>query len=340
MSNQSTIFNVMLARVYGGTDHMFCNYSKALESEGYNVVNIIRRNAKVAKRVDHVGIGVINQYDFIAAFKIHRMYKKLKPKVIIAHGLRALKLIKMFKKNCTVVLVAHNYAIKYYPEVNYIICLTRDLKRYAENLGYKKSQICLVPNFIDAAAERILTPPRPKNTIRLGAMGRMVHQKGFDVLLRACALLQNHQRNYKVIIAGDGEERAKLERLAGELKLHNVEFVGWLDNVDEFYNHIDVFCLTSRTESFGLVLLEAMSRKKLVIAPNIQGPAEIIKNHKNGILFESQDYRALEKKLRLVLQNPKMIEDIAERGHVGFLSEYTIEKVAPKLSRLLKQIGA
>ena len=93
----------------------------------------------------------------------------------------------------------------------------------------------------------------------LGAMGRFVPEKGFDLLLKSLKMLKDKKYKFKLLLAGDGAERGMIEKMISELGLKKeVELVGWVDNLASFYKQINVFCLSSRKESFGL-----LNRKKL-----------------------------------------------------------------------------
>ena len=77
----------------------------------------------------------------------------------------------------------------------------------------------------------------------------------------------------------------------------NVKFLGNVDNIPEFLNKIDICVVPSRSEGFGLALVEAMAMGVPCIASNIAGPAEIIKNEETGILFNNSDSVELANKI-------------------------------------------
>ncbi len=117
-------------------------------------------------------------------------------------------------------------------------------------------------------------------------IGRMVMQKGPDILLEAVPRVLAHRGDAVFVFAGEGDMRSSLEHRARELGVeHAVRFLGYVpDDVHlELLNACDFVVMPSRNEPFGLVLLEAWSAGKLVIATDLGGPGENIDNFINGI---------------------------------------------------------
>lgn len=121
------------------------------------------------------------------------------------------------------------------------------------------------------------------------ALGRHVHQKGFDVLLRA---MVDVPTSHDLILAGDGPERGALERLAEELGIEErVVFPGRLDSaaVRQHMKGASVFVLPSRHEPFGIVNLEAMASGTPVVATRVGGVPEFVVDGVTGVLVEAGD---------------------------------------------------
>ena len=115
---------------------------------------------------------------------------------------------------------------------------------------------------------RFLAIPRTKETgdpLVVGALGRLEHAKGFDVLIQALAELPADR--FRLRIAGDGSQREELERLAAGLE--HVEFVGHLDDPAPFLAACDVLAMPSRYEAFGLVCAEAKAAGLPVVVSDV-----------------------------------------------------------------------
>jgi glycosyltransferase involved in cell wall biosynthesis len=126
------------------------------------------------------------------------------------------------------------------------------------------------------------------------AAGRLVHDKGFDLLLRAWARVVPACENWKLKIAGDGPLKDMLISLSKELQIEDkVEFLGVQSEMDQLYSACGLFVLSSRAEGFGLVLLEAMNNgARLVAFACSAAPIEMLQGGV-GRLVPNGDYNAL-----------------------------------------------
>lgn len=163
------------------------------------------------------------------------------------------------------------------------------------------------------------TPPHPwlgsdRNVPVVLSVGRLVQQKGFDVLLRAIGLLHHRGTRVRLIILGDGPLRAELEAVARELGIANsVALLGFVDNPRRYLQGCDVFVLASRSEGFGLALTEAMSLGKPVIATRAPGgPTEIIRDSDNGLLVPVDDPAALAEAIARVVTDRAFATRLAQ----------------------------
>jgi glycosyltransferase involved in cell wall biosynthesis len=137
------------------------------------------------------------------------------------------------------------------------------------------------------------------------AVGRLTRQKDYPILFRAFSLVRQ-VRPAKLLILGEGEERANLERLAIELGIQNdVSMPGFVDNPFAFMAKASVFVLSSAWEGFGNVLVEALACGCPVVATDCRsGPREILDNGRYGRLVPVGDHEALAKAILETLDNP------------------------------------
>ena len=121
------------------------------------------------------------------------------------------------------------------------------------------------------------------------AVGRLHAVKDHAFLIRACAQLQAAAVDFECCIAGEGPERPQLERLIQQLGLEGrVTLLGHIkhEQLDSLYGRADVVVLTSRSEGLPLVLMEAMARGRIVIAPAMTGIPELVIPGKTGFLYQ------------------------------------------------------
>ncbi len=116
--------------------------------------------------------------------------------------------------------------------------------------------------------------------------GRLVHQKGPDLLLDAIPYVLRFHPHAKFVFAGDGEMRGSLERRSHQLGVaHATRFIGFQHNgtLANLYKACDAVCVPSRNEPFGIVVLEAWSAGKPVVSSRNGGPAEFVWHEVNGL---------------------------------------------------------
>ena len=122
------------------------------------------------------------------------------------------------------------------------------------------------------------------------AVGRLHPIKDHAFLVRACQQLKARGLNCHCLIAGEGQERTQLEKLIKDLDLQaEVELLGHLSRrqLDSYYALANLVVLTSRSEGIPLVLMEAMARGRVVLAPNITGIPELVVEGKTGFLYRA-----------------------------------------------------
>jgi glycogen(starch) synthase len=175
------------------------------------------------------------------------------------------------------------------------------------------SRSSVIFNGLDLPA--LLSKPLPTERPRLLCLGRLQTQKGFDLALSALPAVLDRFPEVRLTIAGDGPERAALERGASELKLTGfVDFIGWVspDKVPELINTATIVLMPSRWEGFGLVALEAGLLARPVIATRVGGLPEVIADGETGILMESENSRALADAIMLLLADPEKAARIGQ----------------------------
>lgn len=215
--------------------------------------------------------------------------------------------------------------------VDYALFGTESAAGVARSKGYRGPDR-VIPQF--GVDPDLFHPPARRDAGRvltIGAAGRLVPEKGLDILLNAAAGLSGIWRLH---IAGEGPERSALERLAVELGIgERVVFDGAIPSMEmpAYLRELDVLVLPSRTrprwkEQFGRILIEAMASEVAVIGaasgeiPNVIGEA--------GLVFPEGDAEALRGCLQRLLQEPGLRDRLGTRGRERVLQSYTQARVA------------
>jgi colanic acid/amylovoran biosynthesis glycosyltransferase len=163
------------------------------------------------------------------------------------------------------------------------------LERYPRVNAAKVVVARLGVEISNRAAPTVATARTEGAPLRLLAVGRLHAVKNHAFLVRACAQLSDRGVRFECSIAGEGPERRNLEALIRHCDLgHRVRLLGHVprERMDSFYDWADMVVLTSRSEGIPLVLMEAMARGTIVLAPAITGIPELVLAGRTGFLYQ------------------------------------------------------
>ena len=149
------------------------------------------------------------------------------------------------------------------------------------------------------------------------AIGRVVHKKGFDLLLQAFALLTDMPRECGLVIGGEGTELTSLRAHASRLGISDrVYFPGRLNRAQVAWamRQARCFVMPSRLEPFGIVVLEAWRAGTAVIASSIGGAPEFVEDGVTGLLVDPHDGKRLARALGSLLTDPDLAADLGRAG--------------------------
>jgi glycosyltransferase involved in cell wall biosynthesis len=186
-----------------------------------------------------------------------------------------------------------------------------------------------------------VTPPRFEPPLRLLAVSRLAppeRRKGLDDLLRALARLRASGVDARLDVAGDGEDRARLERLARELSLaERVTFHGRVAAADlgRLYGACDVFTLPSGREGFGIVYLEALAHARPVVAADAAGAPFVVRPGVSGHLVPYGDPERLAHCLAEIAARPDDARRLGLAGRGLLEREFTFEILVERTRALL-----
>ncbi|WPY00493.1 Glycosyltransferase family 4 protein [Candidatus Trichorickettsia mobilis] len=333
------VLNIMLSRKLGGIEQSFLDYSFALKSQNINVINVTSVFAKVnSSSATSIKLPNLGPWDFFSMLYLIILVVFIKPDLIIVHGNRAVNFARKAGKRCPIVGIAHNYKVADLLKCNYIIALTEHMREYLIKQHFEESCIQVIPNMINIRKDPVVR--KFHSPVVIGTMTRFVKKKGVDILLKSLAKLRDQHYNFKAIIGGGGEEESNLLKLVQELKLEQyVSFVGWINNKEKFFNEVDIFCVPSLHEPFGIIILEAMVNSMPIVSTNTEGPSEIIRNRHDGLLCTAGSVDDLTLKLAYLLINSMDAKKYAENAYVRVNDKYTTSVVAPQLANFVKTIS-
>ena len=291
-----------------------------LARESLRAVKILRdKKRAVIEAIQSVDEGVLittrpednvllSQYGRPGALKIAQLHQD--------HRFDA-KLVKSFQRD--------------YGGVDIFALLTPGLRDEVRDMlkGHNEhTEVVYIPNFLEHYPEDTDKYPREKTVL---AVGRLHEVKRFELLIRLFSAVHTQFPDWKLRIVGDGEERGKLEAVIRELRAEDyVNLTGREDaaGVEEEMLRASVYAMTSRSEGFPFVLLEAQSCGLPVIAFDVRvGPGFVVRDGVNGFLVPDLVYEAFCEKLAALMKDEELRQKMSEaaKEHAAAFSR---EKVA------------
>ncbi len=291
---------------------------------------------------------VINPFlDILTFFKLYLMIKRERPQIVHTHTSKAGFLGRWAAKLADVPIIIHTpHGHIFYGYfhwlitrffifleritsliTDYIVTLTKRGRK--EHLRYRIGPPCkFIPihsgierkRFEEIRANREEKKRElgiPLEAKVLGTIGRLEPIKGHLYLLKAAKLIVENPRfqETRFLLVGRGPLRKKLEREISLLGIRkNVQFLGFREDISEILNIFDIFVLPSLNEGMGRVLLEAMLMGKPVVASNVGGIPDIVKDEETGLLVPCKDFKALSERIIELLKNPEKAKFLGRKG--------------------------
>ncbi len=344
----------------GGIEICVVNVANALVKRGYNVVllSVLNSNEIGEKLLPEVEVVYLTSMHrggesyvyklfrrIISYWALRRKIKSLKNSILVSTRHEYNIMLSKFasKDNLRIAQMHHDYIDikgfsrdirKKYHNIDYFLLLTEDVCNEVKSImrGYNNRTQCItIPNLYPDADLPANKGYERKN-IAL-AVGRLSQEKGFLRLLDVWHEVVRHEGQYMLYIVGEGKERGALELRIKELKIdQTVRLLGALTNqeVRKLMQESKVYCMTSYTEAFSLVLLESLNNGLPQIAFDVRvGPRNLILNGETGYLVKDGDIKAFSSKIIELFENEERWESMS-KASIEQASRFSEEKVIDK----------
>ena len=284
---------------------LFNKYDIKIENfYGKNLFNFLPKKGYLASRFSYLFIFLIS------FFPLLKLSYKNKNEILIAHLITSLplSLACLFNTKIKLILRISGYPklniFRYYLwklsniKISYITCPSQALLEYLKNINlFNVKKLTYLPDAIINIKEikkQFLVDSKNQGKYIL-AVGRLTKQKNFSYLLSEYEKFLRINKNYKLIILGEGDEKNKLINICKKMNLiEHVTFKGQVNNVYDYMKKASVFVLSSLWEDPGFVIIESGFCNLFVVSSNCKnGPDEFLESGKGGILFESNKKNAL-----------------------------------------------
>ncbi|MBX9789761.1 MAG: glycosyltransferase [Pirellulales bacterium] len=351
----------------GGPEKTLLNSPRFIDSEYELRLAYIRpagdRKYDLPERAARLGVRLIDvpergPADPRTLWRLAAAVRGFRPDILHPHDYKtnvlAVLLAKMFRLK--VVTTLHGYVtvggrLDWYYRIDrsairrmdHVVVVSDDLLEVVRQIGVPDQRVTLIENAIDAGEYRRRGPVAaaktrlgvPSGRFVIGAVGRLAPEKGFEASIQALVRLVRDGWNAELWIAGDGDEREHLARLAAELNLsERVRLLGHRTDLIDLYQAFDVFVLSSLREGLPNVLLEALATEVPVVATNVAGVPRLIENGQSGFIVRSGKPEELSAAISLLLGDEPLRLRFAKAGRETIEQRYNFRVRMEKEKRV------
>jgi glycosyltransferase involved in cell wall biosynthesis len=346
-----------------GVGRVFCNVLPRFNKTKYNVIPCVLRKKDVLNdffmsqgiKIRYLGKTKFDPSTFMTLFKI---IKEEKIDILHLHqyGSSDFGRLAGFIAGVPVIIHSHDNDPNYplYQRIadlilahftDKVIAVSDSAKESTiKKRSIREDKVIVMHNALPLEEFHELTPEQKEEERRrlginpdyriIGTVTRLREEKGNKYFLEAAAEVLKVFPKTIFLIKGDGPLREELQNLSKKLNIEeNVIFYhGFISDIQKFYSIFDIKVIASVNEPFGLVMLEAMAMEKAIVATDIGGPREILKDGETGLLVPAKDPRMLAHKIIYLLENDQEIERLA-RNAKKESEKYDIDVYVRKLEK-------
>ena len=355
-----------------GAEAVILNLARALDAGGehHSMLGVFDNSAApnhelytvaLAQGLDAHLVPCRGQFDRSVPARIRNLAQRANVDLIHAHGYKADIYAYLAKSGTQVPLVStcHNwiendFTVRLYGSLdrfilrrfNAVAAVSNDVRDRLLKAGVASKHIHVIRNGIDLGSFRHIAEIRKRRIsgtvpIRIGLVGRLSEEKGVDVFLRAASEIPRGNPEPEFVVAGEGPDRAALERLIAELGLNNrVALLGHTTDMPDFYGSVDVLVSASRTEGLPMVLLEGMASGLAPVATAVGAVPQVVRDSETGLLVAPNDPAALALAMQHMIEDPRRREILGQNAQKLIAKEFSAEQMAAEYIEMYERVCA
>ena len=302
----------------GGIENYNKFFLKALDSFNDGITSVSVYDKNNSQEFNNIEFKNFNKNKVRASFYLLRNIYKIE-KIIVAHInlLPVVVIAKILNPKLKVYLSIYGIEVwKKLPtlfvwflkRIKILSISTYTTEVFRKFNNFNKENIFYLPPGIDSTVNRKYGNVYNENDFNILSVTRLDRDdnyKGIDSVLKTIPLLIEKIPNIKYTIIGKGDDKDRLVALTKELEVEKyVEFKGFVECVDPYYQYCDIFILPSKGEGFGIVYIEAMKYKKPCIACDEGGQTDVVLDGKTGYLCEYDNIKCISTKIINLFKDP------------------------------------
>jgi glycosyltransferase involved in cell wall biosynthesis len=226
---------------------------------------------------------------------------------------------------------------------DFTVSISKGLAHFLTATGIvKKEKISVIHygfNFGDIIKDKNYETKYRLSPHQLVIVGRLIPYKQQDLIIDILPDIKKQFPDISLVLVGNGSSREDLEKKIIELGLQeNVHFTGFVQNTHDYIAASDIMIVPSKSEGFGVVLLEGFHNKKPVIAFDVPAPNEIIRDGENGFLIPPFDTGILKNRILELLSDKEKTTNMGIKAYETLTTEFTNENMLEKTIKLYKEV--
>lgn len=364
------VLHVITTTSHGGAETHLLGLSEELQRRGWSVaVLCLLEPGSLAQSFENKGIAVhslgLRRGELSARIlpEFRRVVRQFGPDVIHSHMMPATLLTRAGRalfRLPPLVSTAHAtqerglirnlvFALSDPLSAHVTNVSSRGLDRYRKCWLVSRSRSSYIPNGV---ASSFLKSEPPVGELTSGtlqggilpfrwlAVGRLHKDKDYENLLSALSLLKKQSTNFRLVIAGDGAERPRIEEIISQEGLEQfVELLGLVENVKTLYSSADALVLPSRNEGLPMVLLEAAASSLPIVATNVGGVSDVVLDGQTGYLVPPRDaYSLADAMLKMMKRSPVDLERMGANARCHVKKSFSMEETASRWESLYRGV--
>jgi glycosyltransferase involved in cell wall biosynthesis len=364
--NKKKIIHLIQALDNGGCENMLLRTLPLVNSFEHKIITLNRLGELVGqfekKNISIININQRNIFDIFSYYQLLKEIKKEKPDIIITYLFHADMIGRMFLQTFTKIKIIpflrttynnkkyrlarlFEYFTKYFAK-NYLANSKSVKNFYIKNIGVSSKKITVIPNGIDIDFyDNINRDKNLRENLSLGkkdiaiiCVANLYVNKGQKYLLEAFEEIYRENKNIKLLLAGDGNEKESLLRqIENYSSKNNILFLGKRNDVPQLLKISDIFVLPTLFEGMSNAIMEAMTCGLPVITTDIPENRELITNNEVGILIPTQNAIEIKKSLSLLLENESLRKSLGENARKEINKKFGIGKISRDWNNFIKK---
>jgi L-malate glycosyltransferase len=346
-------------RVWRGGQNQLLTLIKGLHERGHRIHLACEPHTLLETRAREINIAVYplkirSELGILSLLRLIAVLHKIRPQILafntpkaILIGTLASRFIPVseriiFRRVSFPLRKSCFTRFKYTWGIDCIVAISESIRSQLQIGGLPNSIIKTIYEGMDLSLypKSLCRNPRsPEEPVVVGTVAHLSHEKGLHCLIEAASLIPGVKKKLRFVIVGDGDCLPELKALAQMKGLEDIfQFAGFHTNISQYMNSFDIFALPSLSEGLSSAILEAMAASLPIVATEVGGIPELVKNGDNGLLVTPADSDALARAIQQLANNPEISRQMGLRGRERMEKRFTLDRKISETERLCKNL--